>query len=57
MLAFQVGSSAAALKRVPLDEDEVLSKTNFVQGKCFYTMGEFFVAGIGNKYHCQDVEL
>lgn len=39
MLAIQNGSTAANVMVMPMEEKDVVSKTPFIQGKCFYGMG------------------
>lgn len=39
MLSIQTGTTAASLMRIPMDESDVTSTTQFVEGQCFYVMG------------------
>lgn len=47
-------SAKRDLMEIPLKETDVLAKTPFVKGKCFYGMGQHYWYAISNDMDCED---
>jgi charged multivesicular body protein 7 len=53
-LSFQNGPTASSLMTIPMEESEVTTTTKFVNGRCFYGMGQHYWYQLSKTMSCDD---